>query len=611
MAARVQDFLWLLLMATMLCEVVSLQSAAGIQMLAVRQMQSSAAAAPALANQSGSAVRTPQINEVSTFPGPPEGAVVTQSLVGSRIAAALKSTAYHGSLRWWLSDDVEYGPSPESRLCCLIVGTAATVGLWVCGMAAAIARQSPAAPSENSQGEAPSQSEATEARGGSRQPPVPGAGLGMADDEPNEAGLEARPHAESAASTSTQELERGRSSSASTIDEAITGFEAKRVELLDTAKAVGMILLLVCKAHITLDTEPAKFNKAISQLPTPMLCFVTGLCSQGRPSMRRWRGVISRLIAPIFLWTFIVQPMVMQPLFDHDNWKSRVYDFLCGRQFHIIASNPFQEMPHLWYMFPALVCWRSSTLAFGHLLTPKAFLAIALAASCAAGYVDLDENPIHMPLNAVFGYLPYFAIGYICNLPLLFRLIPAPRLSRSITTSIFVLVWTTTILPMVFVEPLPDPAKDYSFSTNPVVMNPWDVRLMWARRLSKVVVDLVGCLPLLFCALPRSTTIVTEPGKHIMYPYMFQQLTSFILDVLFKMFGITGEFAWALRVPCAFVVLLLSTSQLWRTCWAWCLEPAWVDRALRPIFLDTCDVKAGSEPSEIGRNLSASSDASG
>eukprot|EP00971_Amphidinium_carterae_P196779 3905544-Amphidinium_carterae.1 len=112
-------------------------------------------------------------------------------------------------------------------------------------------------------------------------------------------------------------------------------------------------------------SQPAALHNALRSIHMPTICFLSGLCLQMAPVGCRCRHYFSFIIAPAFLWTFIVQPMVLLPLLHMEQWSTYVYNFLCGGQFHVLSRDVFQEMPYLWYVFPALAVWQASALLLG------------------------------------------------------------------------------------------------------------------------------------------------------------------------------------------------------------------------------------------------------
>jgi len=363
--------------------------------------------------------------------------------------------------------------------------------------------------------------------------------------------------------------------------------------LLDNARVLVQVLLIFhsllyynsIRAYDDMRTWLYGSDNLLSQLMAansgvmvPTAVFISGVCSQGDVSSDRIRRFIKFLFVPTLVWIFVAKPVIVDPLVSMEprQMLERGLELLSFRNFH-----------DEWYL-QSLLLWRGSVfLLWCHLRAPVA-LTTMLALSCAAGYFDLAAGPLRvLKLDEAFGFLPYFALGYVFPFKEACRATASPGVASASGVVGLVALWLFVVIPKVFPEPLPD--AHGNFMTNHAgsvfaAAHQWERQLYWTRRLAKLLVEALPMLALILCVVPRRRTPMTRFGRHTLYPFVFHLVALAWRNRLLQLFPppkvttLVGHVAvLLLHVPFAFTVIVFFSSPPWRWLFQWCFEPSWLD----------------------------------
>eukprot|EP00451_Oxyrrhis_marina_P037053 CAMPEP_0204363704 /NCGR_PEP_ID=MMETSP0469-20131031/40570_1 /ASSEMBLY_ACC=CAM_ASM_000384 /TAXON_ID=2969 /ORGANISM="Oxyrrhis marina" /LENGTH=407 /DNA_ID=CAMNT_0051352485 /DNA_START=96 /DNA_END=1316 /DNA_ORIENTATION=+ len=182
-----------------------------------------------------------------------------------------------------------------------------------------------------------------------------------------------------------------------------------------------------------------------SMVVVPMICFISGVCSQGPVTATRIRRYLQNLVVPTILWTCVVKPVVVATLMHP---SAAVLQERWGR---LVAFQAFEAE---WYL-QALVLWRGSTfLLWSHMRPSVAFLCM-LTLSCVGGYHHYNQAPAAwLHVDEAVGFLPYFALGYAVPFERI-QYVVAPV--GPLAPMVVVLCWTLLGVPqLMWGEPLPE-----------------------------------------------------------------------------------------------------------------------------------------------------------
>lgn len=310
----------------------------------------------------------------------------------------------------------------------------------------------------------------------------------------------------------------------------------------------------------------------------PTFCFLSGLCSQSPPTRKRIASYVVNLVIPTLLWVQIMQPIVFPSIFA---LSTKTFVERCSALLHG-SFAPFFGEP--WYL-PALIIWRASAFSCWWFCHPLVVIAGSIFFSCWAGYYDY-----HNKLNETFGYIPYFAVGYVFPYLIVRRKVSACSGASRIFLTIFVLMYMCAlqVCLSVYGLRLPDPHLPYSQSDSELAGS----TLFWTYRVTRLVVDLGACVPLLFFCFPREHTFVTTIGQRTLYVYL---LHPFGNAALAKMTGqyLPGAGSPLLQVLCLFgyfagevLVLFVCSSTFVTWVFSGCLSPRWATPLVKLIVCD-------------------------
>jgi fucose 4-O-acetylase-like acetyltransferase len=375
-----------------------------------------------------------------------------------------------------------------------------------------------------------------------------------------------------------------------------------RSALLDNAKVLGSCLVIYnhCMYFAVEQSHSQKvdpvaplsllLNRDFSHVVNPTFVLVSGITSQGGPTIKRIRRYVQFLVIPTLMFHFIIFPYLIKGMIHLDLMytKDKIQDAV--KEFRWATKH----LPD-WYL-TSLCLWRALTYAlFSHI--PKyVSLPLMIFLSCAAGYFALPDM-----LNPVFSYMPVFGLGYCFPLAKVEQAVPKPNNAVSACVVVMAFVYVSIIMPSLFpalpgTDPftgvLPDSHGWYG-DNDTTFLNalPWDYSLWWSRRLAKLFSDMVIPLALIFLVLPRHETALTYAGQHTLYSYLTQgilfswrrrvmvslptdHMEGFLLQV----------FKELLYVPFTLVAFVVLTSSYWRLLFSWGFTPKWLD----PI-LDRCE----------------------
>mmetsp|Transcript_75824 Transcript_75824/g.119777 ORF Transcript_75824/g.119777 Transcript_75824/m.119777 type:complete len:1134 (+) Transcript_75824:68-3469(+) len=380
--------------------------------------------------------------------------------------------------------------------------------------------------------------------------------------------------------------------------------QSSRVDTLDNAKVWGVLLVMyghilyynlaTPKTDMSYDDYKTWLNgfetlgwnikTGIDVVSMPTLCFISGIVSQGPVTEERIRRFIIYLVIPTVLWTLIVKTVVLGFMMEPT---------LGQLKSSMIAVGKFDAFWNEWYL-QALCFWRGSTFVlWRHFRSPVSLVAM-VGISCAAGYIDFGGAAWRLKLNESFGFLPYFAIGYVFPFQEVTRAFK-PTFTSAFAAVVFALVWVYAFTPRLLWEHTVDGHGSYSNCGSRSVFESvvgLDYSLYWTRRISKLVCDLVPALLLLFVSTPvfMNSSSLSWAGKHTLYPYLFHEaanhwrnrlVQTLPLPIVTSTFGhvmvLLLNFGWAILI---FVAL---SSTYFRRLFDWCLQPAWAERLFRPL----------------------------
>lgn len=372
----------------------------------------------------------------------------------------------------------------------------------------------------------------------------------------------------------------------------------ERSALLDNAKWVASAFVIynhcMYEAALQVYTPVAPLslvvNKALSFVVNPMFVFVSGVTSQGAPTVRRVRRYVQFLIVPTLMWHFFVWPVIM-PALKMGN-PTVLWHRLQPESLWQTLKDQTQRVPE-WYL-SALVIWRgASYVVWSHIPKPVAFMCM-FALSFYGGYFELPQN-----LNPVFSYMPVFGLGFAFPFTAVQGAIAKPNCVASGIVVVMALVYAFIVMPMYFptvpgsnewTGVLPD-AHGWYGEGNTLFQSAasWDYRLWWCRRLAKLFADMVIPLAIIFLVLPREQVMLTYAGSHTLYSYLLQTVFLSwrvpVIDILRsrQLTFLTGTDSHVqlakvlLYIPFSLVVFVVVTSQYWRFFFKWALTPTWLD----------------------------------
>jgi cellulose synthase/poly-beta-1,6-N-acetylglucosamine synthase-like glycosyltransferase len=393
-----------------------------------------------------------------------------------------------------------------------------------------------------------------------------------------------------------------------------TGQGKGRSDLLDNAKVVAQFLAIYIGLFyhnlVPIEASPAAdyvaysdrqtwlfgstellktLHDGFSALVIPMLCFISGVNSQGDVTLTRLRNFVQNLLLPTLIWVYFAKPVILATLMDPRP------DALAER---IMAVWRFQSFRAEWYL-ECLVLWRGSVfLIWSHFEPSVSFIAM-LAISGIAGYMNLNGPLWYLKLDDAMGFLPYFAVGYV------FPFDEACRVSTSKpipgwAAGALVLLWVFAVIPLAGL--LPEGYGNYHCCSAGAIFRSstaFDYSLYWTRRLARVVLELPPTLLMLFYLVPKGKKWWTWIGQHMVYPYLFHEVANHWrnqLILLIQPSKMTSIYAHVgvllLHAPYAIMVLVFFASKPWRILFSWCLEPTWLSALLKE------ETKAGNKDSE-------------
>jgi len=395
----------------------------------------------------------------------------------------------------------------------------------------------------------------------------------------------------------------------------------KRIALYDTAKAVCILCVVIW--HWTLGVifgsyqydglERKDFSVRLVSNFTgnwmmSLFCIVSGICSQGPPTFKRFQSYLQYLVVPSFLWIGFFHKIFLQ----------------------LFANKPVMPggnfASHEWYL-ASLIMWRGASLLFFHRLHPMALFLLSQVVSLSAGYIHSDcaepgldwcswYNKI-VELDCTLGWLPHFVLGYILPMSGILRAVPKPSRHVQLGALFFVICWSYSMNPAFGGRGGGDPHINY-FDAKPHWLVPaeldsqWGYRFFWAHRLTTWGVMTLPALVMLILVLPRTDTFLTWIGPNTMSAYMFHPMllrlcTYFTPEAVRRLPQLIVHSVWfptfvvALHILLCYAIVALLSSEAWQRTFHWLLKPKWLDSL--PDFL----VGLGSRTQDKTGCLKASS----
>jgi len=338
---------------------------------------------------------------------------------------------------------------------------------------------------------------------------------------------------------------------------------------------------------------------ARAMIMMPMICFVSGVCSQGPVTAKRMRRFLQNLVVPTIIWTCFAKPMIFDTLLDFSMTT------LEERWNQLITLQAFHEE---WYL-QALVLWRGSAFLLWSHMRPSVAFALMVSVSLLGGYHHYDQASAGwMKFDEALGFLPYFALGYA---------IPFKKVEQAVAPAstpaplMMILLWVFAAAPALFdLDPLPDghgwygccgAGKEFTRIVDSGLVA--EYQLYFMRRLAKITIDVVPMLMLVFLVIPRTVTPISWVGSQTLHPYLFHLVLLTWLDrawayvplpVVEGNFG--HLFVLALHIPIALGIQYILASPTFRWLWSWCFEPAWL---LDPILAPMQEEAEKSAPAKV------------
>jgi cellulose synthase/poly-beta-1,6-N-acetylglucosamine synthase-like glycosyltransferase len=310
-----------------------------------------------------------------------------------------------------------------------------------------------------------------------------------------------------------------------------------------------------------------------SAVMIPMLCFISGVLSQGPTTQRRLRRFIERIFIPTLIWVCLVKPVIVDTMIDP---KPKAFAE------RLNAALRFRSFHEEWYL-QALVLWRGSVFLLWSHLQPAVALLSMLGLSGLAGYCDLTGPLWYLKLDDAMGFLPYFAIGYVFPFDAACRFTAQMHIPRMVALGL-VFLWVFALIPLA--GPLPDGHGNYNCCAAGTVfhtLQSFDYSLYWTRRLARVLLELPPTLVLFFYVIPRCETPLSWIGPHTLYPYLFHQVANHWRNQFVqymhppKLQSTPFHIAvLLLHMPYALALVVFFASESWRRLFSWCFEPTWL-----------------------------------
>jgi len=368
-----------------------------------------------------------------------------------------------------------------------------------------------------------------------------------------------------------------------------------RLALYDTAKAIAMFSLIV--AHWTLgdllgnDTDyktwlqggevgvKAIFNFAAS-FRMSLICIISGVCSQGPPTVKRVRNYFQYLVVPSVLWIGIFHTVVCNLLVNTSVPESHITALVRGE----------------WYL-SSLVIWRGAGFICFHKLHPVVLLLLAQIVSFVGGYFRFGGNFgaetwywQFLAVDCSIGFLPYYVLGYILPLPAILRAVPEPSRLMRLGFLLCVIFWAELVGPALDFGG--DPHFSFRDQDSFPAASQVDFWLYWTRRLVRWGRDVVPALAVLILVLPRAETCWTWMGPHTLSPYLFHYVFLEWRVKLQRHFPppvVTSAAGHALvlmfNVFLCYLATVVFCSSGWRKAFGWLLKPDWLDPVMDGLTL--------------------------
>jgi len=326
--------------------------------------------------------------------------------------------------------------------------------------------------------------------------------------------------------------------------------------------------------------------QASSMVKMPLICFISGICSQGVVTTQRIRRYIVNLVVPTTLWVFVVKPVMFDPMLTlnpMDFWES------------VKKVGQFRSFHEEWYL-QALVLWRGSTFLLWSHLRPPVACVIMLMISCGAGYMSFGGRMWYFKLDETFGFWPYFAMGYIFPFSTASNAIVCKSSLVNVIVGVLVLLWCC-LVPILMPQPLPDGHGPYSAGPAGAFFGEttsWDRQLWWTQRIAKLVLEMIPTAALLLLVLPRTQTPLTWIGEHTLYPFLFHLdahawRNKIVMALHPPVIAHKGGhvLVLALHVLYTILVLVVFASGPFRKLFSWCFRPTWIeDLIFEPNIVD-------------------------
>lgn len=351
---------------------------------------------------------------------------------------------------------------------------------------------------------------------------------------------------------------------------------AGRLPVLDNAKliliaCVVLFHFLGSACGVTWKLREARHIQLfIDPFETRAFCFISGILSPCRPSMKASRSLVLRVVAPTILYCAVIVPLLVLT-------KGKEQPDL--NLLMMSLSNLYMKTNNtvIWYM-QALFVWK----LLGFLLVPLRTwirLAAAVSLGMAGGYFDL--TCFH--LDRAVAYFPIFVLGQIFPLQRALALLAWNTRTALAGCCILTSVLLFTVLFEDFVNSL-DVAgwhtRHHAFES--------EFRFYWFRGLFVNLFETSKALVLLLLVVPRKANFLTKYGENSLYAYLLHPfvITLFLDPVKFLHHPVPCWLElpfWCLLAAFSFGVAVALSSWPVRQVFKVILEPVWLaDMIFKP-----------------------------
>lgn len=346
-----------------------------------------------------------------------------------------------------------------------------------------------------------------------------------------------------------------------------------RLAVLDNAK-----LILICGVilfHI-LGSHPAKVYWRLQEArhmqlfvdpwETRTFCFISGVLSPSPPSLRAFKSIVTRLMAPTILYCGCVVPLIVLAR------GKQAFDFAL---ILTSLSNVYQKTNNtvIWYL-QALLIWKLLGFMFMTLRTPLR-MGVAIVFGTAAGYFDLTA----FHLDRAITYFPIFIFGQIFPLQAALTHTKWNHHSIAVGACILAAVYIFTVVFDDFLASL-----DVAGWHKRQYVGLREFRLYFWRGLFVNLFETSKGMIFLFMVVPRTENRFTKYGQQSLYAYLLHPFVLYLferLPFIHHNVPLVLELPfWCFLLAFSFGIAIGMSSEPVRAVFKVFLEPAWLEEIL-------------------------------